>query len=863
MDKNDESVGQTDENNSSQLEKDDDIIQMDELAYNESNTSKSLEEVTTKSSEESSEVSANPIQQNQDNISEKEENGRRSPSPCLLAASQDKLQEQTVTSRPSRTRKTPKRIYEPDPSPEPPKEKRPKRIMERRKSVGGLVLREYMQQNNISLDENDAEPQIPTSVITSEGVADLADIRLEQHKLGTRSISPRVNFYGKPSPIPHEMQTEEIWAKHLSYTQEASKQQQQQPQRIVTRRKSVGGLVLKEYMQQNNIDVDEISNEPADPQIPSHVVKNQGTSSYPEQVQQNSSYAGQLYQYPTDPRIMKNKADLKANAHETNNTSKPVTVDMATLTDNLIETEEKGIQCDEQYRCLDDEFLETLRPQIKNMNFRQKINFKQRVYLALMDVLDDAKNFPTDEQDVVELPVPLAKHFESTTSGELRLMRELVSLVQAAKVSSEVVNASDKVTVVATPVTPSSNGNDAQLSPVANGDDEAPIEIEDDVPPRTESISVRSTDSLGIPRHILHKAVKVTGNNGGTLMAQSGDKRRIYRIFPKTPLISSSSGSTATSTGEKTTNTQSPTTGTFFVTPPKSQIKVSTTTGSVTLPLVMNKSPQTPLMKGTAIQYPKIIKPNAATPTQTISPMLPPSSTKSPVLSNGVNSTLTAQKVSINTHVPSANIFRRRYSICGPATSGTSSPIVQSRLTTASAKPSQQLPQQISQPKNMLHQQLKMKQQALLHQPLKGPHLPIKFSSPIPSMQQVIQRQQPQLINMQQKMLQTQQQRSLNHISPPKTSMFRSSTNIQISKPVSLNSTAEKSSNEPESSSSSALKSTDISDSNKDTLAEATTSDDLLSNPPIPVLETAGVIAADSFDSDYSKNPYIKLEPEE
>ncbi|XP_073835923.1 uncharacterized protein isoform X2 [Musca autumnalis] len=842
MEKNDESIGGADEMNPLQLDKEEDSSHRDDISLNDTDTTKSADEhFKNKLRRTSSVIELDPDSNGggsggelaPNSTTDDDQSKRKLESPPPLPRLQQiqptPSPNQSLNSfddcRPTRIRKPPKRIYVPELETEMQQEKRPRRIMERRKSLGGLVLREFMYKNNISLDEPAESPQ-----------------REEKQKKAA------VSFCDEPEiDIPKKSTFNEV------------------------------------------------------------------------KVIENLENNWQQIKSTSDAEVF----------------AKPEMLDASTETERMEITDEKAIQSNEEPRTLDDEFLDSLRPQIRIMNFRQKINFKQRVYLALMDVLDDAKNFPNDEDDIVELPPPMAKHFESATSGELRLMRELVSLVKAAKVSSEVVDANKKVTIVRSSsetnlTKPNRLSDPKQHSPTTNGLEELLGDDERETSSPNPTGGAKSHDSLGIPRHILHKAVKVTGQSGGTLLAQNGDKRRIYRIYPKNQVPNSGTGGSTTSSasstssmvvggGEKVVGTHqsssgsSSNAGTFFVTPSKPPLNRAPTYIGPMKKMAPLNNPCTTPMRGTAIQYPKIVpkqtgavtstgaagnasgSPAAATSSSTTSPMLPPSTTRSPVLSGSsphATSTPQGQKISISTHVPSANIFRRRYSICGPAPNssagvpsrvittnggGTSASVQQSRHSLQPLQNIQQMRQGLQQHLQQMRQGMQQhQQQQQQHQPFKLSQQPIKLASsspggggrPPPQMQQIRPVPIASISSV------VGNVRSIAATSTTTTtSTTNSSSPFQILQPRSLNSSAmdnDTRSNSPRfnqdsnSTDGPTSSSTTTAARNSNNSPEGPSADSFSQNAnDIPVLETAGTIAADSFEPEFPKPPFIKDEPQD
>ncbi|KAM8708496.1 hypothetical protein ACLKA7_015471 [Drosophila subpalustris] len=80
----------------------------------------------------------------------------------------------------------------------------------------------------------------------------------------------------------------------------------------------------------------------------------------------------------------------------------------------------------------DDYFLDMVRPQMREMNSRQKMHFKQKIFHALMEIFDDATDFP-NSGEVQHFNINTPSGFENVSDPELRLVRELVSMVSAAK----------------------------------------------------------------------------------------------------------------------------------------------------------------------------------------------------------------------------------------------------------------------------------------------------------------------------------------------------------------------------------------------------------------------------------------------
>lgn len=93
---------------------------------------------------------------------------------------------------------------------------------------------------------------------------------------------------------------------------------------------------------------------------------------------------------------------------------------------------ERGSQTESADIFSDEHFLNMVRPQMREMNPRQKLHFKQKIFQALMETFDDATDFPGEGQ-AQHFNINTPSGFEHVSDPELRLMRELVSMVSAAK----------------------------------------------------------------------------------------------------------------------------------------------------------------------------------------------------------------------------------------------------------------------------------------------------------------------------------------------------------------------------------------------------------------------------------------------
>lgn len=115
-----------------------------------------------------------------------------------------------------------------------------------------------------------------------------------------------------------------------------------------------------------------------------------------------------------------------------NSTSSPISVQpYKTLTKRC----ERSSQTECHDLNTDEQFLEMIKPQMMEMNPRQKMMFKKKVFQSLMETFDDATDFP-EAGELQHFNINTPSGFEQVSDPELRLVWELVSLVSAAKVTS-------------------------------------------------------------------------------------------------------------------------------------------------------------------------------------------------------------------------------------------------------------------------------------------------------------------------------------------------------------------------------------------------------------------------------------------
>uniref|UniRef100_A0A1A9WE63 MADF domain-containing protein n=1 Tax=Glossina brevipalpis TaxID=37001 RepID=A0A1A9WE63_9MUSC len=339
------------------------------------------------------------------------------------------------------------------------------------------------------------------------------------------------------------------------------------------------------------------------------------------------------------------------------------------------ELSDASSQTDARPTQFDDGFLCTLHTQMNLMNARQKLNFKSKVYRSLMEAFDDGTNFP-NLNEIIELPPAGAPRFHTTSPGELRLMRELVALVQAAKETPEIINANEVVNHVTTPTKGKNMTDTTTQTPsfvVASNASTAPTQ------------SFKDTEVLGVPRHIIRKVVKVSGSSGGTLLTQDGEKKRIYRIYPKTGLNSNNYQQ-----GASTSNT-----GTLYLGASRGQSTTDTARGLITTTVSSTVTSPIKAVNTTAgtAQSKNLNLTNGKPTVRTthVGTMLPPKLNKTFTISpyGGIGAAAQRRAI-IGRQQPQ---IVRRYSICNSAAVNTSNLINNNSATVAlNAKASQVKP---------------------------------------------------------------------------------------------------------------------------------------------------------------------------
>ncbi|XP_050337521.1 uncharacterized protein LOC126763778 [Bactrocera neohumeralis] len=209
---------------------------------------------------------------------------------------------------------------------------------------------------------------------------------------------------------------------------------------------------------------------------------------------------------------------------------------------------DQGVQCNLPPTSSDDEFFDSLKPYLSEMNVRQKLHFKKKIFESLMEVFDSPNDFPTHDETKAIIP----KQLSAVSSDELHLVRELVAMVQAAKHTPELnLNLSGGSSKLATKAsaeecsmtlsTPSMNlsGGSSELAAKTSAEKCAMI---------SPTPSMRSTPSQPPPP----LSLRVSPFNAPTTTAYQKTNR-------PTPMLLSRAGGTATST--QTTNTTTTTSG--------------------------------------------------------------------------------------------------------------------------------------------------------------------------------------------------------------------------------------------------------------------------------------------------------------
>ncbi|XP_014094062.3 probable serine/threonine-protein kinase nek3 [Bactrocera oleae] len=235
---------------------------------------------------------------------------------------------------------------------------------------------------------------------------------------------------------------------------------------------------------------------------------------------------------------------------------------------------DQGVQCSLQPTSSVDDFFDTIKPYLNEMNARQKLHFKKKIFESLMEVFDSPSDFPSNQETKAIIP----KQLSAVSGGELNLVRELVAMVQAAKHTPELnLKLSDSSSELAPKTSPEKC---ALISPNAS------MRLTPSQPPPPLSLRVSpfntttttnqmtnkptpmlltragetatstqttttTPSSTVLQRRVIRKLVKVNehGSSAYSMPTKSGAcapsnseivHRRIYRIYPKSNVTSAS-----------------------------------------------------------------------------------------------------------------------------------------------------------------------------------------------------------------------------------------------------------------------------------------------------------------------------------
>lgn len=173
---------------------------------------------------------------------------------------------------------------------------------------------------------------------------------------------------------------------------------------------------------------------------------------------------------------------------------------------------ERGSQTETQDIFSDEHFLDMVRPQMREMNPRQKLHFKQKIFQALMETFDDATDFP-GEGEVQHFNINTPSGFEHVSDPELRLVRELVSMVSAAKHT-------EKALVQGQAQGPGqAQGQGQQKSPVATQTGSA------------QAATVAGAQRIGAGKPTQQTQVRIQRPSAVVPASAVGDDKKLYRIL--------------------------------------------------------------------------------------------------------------------------------------------------------------------------------------------------------------------------------------------------------------------------------------------------------------------------------------------
>ncbi|XP_043648780.1 cell wall protein DAN4 isoform X2 [Drosophila teissieri] len=199
---------------------------------------------------------------------------------------------------------------------------------------------------------------------------------------------------------------------------------------------------------------------------------------------------------------------------------------------------ERSTQTRSQDAFSDDHFLEMIKPQMQEMNARQKMHFKKKVFQALMETFDDATDFPTS-REMQHFNINTPSGFEHVTDPELRLVRELVSMVSAAKVTQ--IRPPGEATATAT-LSRSPAAPDMQRGPRPN----MPRQVIQRVYKPGTGLEIATQSPTGGQEKKLYRILQMSGKPNGNMSASLENLRKesvdsnhsSVRVASNAPIVS-------------------------------------------------------------------------------------------------------------------------------------------------------------------------------------------------------------------------------------------------------------------------------------------------------------------------------------
>ncbi|XP_068149802.1 serine-rich adhesin for platelets [Drosophila tropicalis] len=270
----------------------------------------------------------------------------------------------------------------------------------------------------------------------------------------------------------------------------------------ITAKRSTAGPVYTQSQLKSNVSTSSLSDVPS-PQpvrLPSVVISSTPTSS--------SSLTATSFnpaQATSTSFVMQTNPATISTVSGSNNNSGLVGGTVSTMSTPIltyVKRCERGVQtkCPDVFS--DQYFLDMVQPQMEQMNARQKFRFKQKVFAAIMETFDDATDFPANGE-VQHFNINTPSGLEDITDPELRLLRELVSMVSAAKRTESMTN--------------------TIMNTKCNAADTSTGSLE----PTPARPGHRMTDS-NLQRHIIQQVQKQVNAQ----VTSPGQEKRVYRILP-------------------------------------------------------------------------------------------------------------------------------------------------------------------------------------------------------------------------------------------------------------------------------------------------------------------------------------------